>query len=249
MIKTLLSRGLLAGLGGGLLAFAFAHHFGEPQVGHAIAFEDSRRAALGLPADPAIVSRGVQSTAGLLAGVLVYGVALGGIFALVFAAAHGRIGRFRPRATAAILALTGYVVVFAVPFTKYPANPPAIGNPDTIARRTELYLAMIAISILGAVAAYRLGRSLTARWGGWNAAIAAAALYVGVIVLADVVLPGVHETPRGFSADVLWRFRLASLGVQATLWTTLGLAFGALAERALVARARGPAPKTEELVA
>lgn len=55
--------------------------------------------------------------------------------------------------TAAVLALAGYIAVFVVPFTKYPANPPSIGNPDTIARRIELYVAMIAISILAAVAA------------------------------------------------------------------------------------------------
>jgi Probable cobalt transporter subunit (CbtA) len=240
-MRTLLSRGLLAGLAGGVLAFAFAHHFGEPQVDRAIAFESARDAALGLPADPTIVSRRVQSSLGLLTGVCVYGVAFGGLFALAFAAAHGRIGRFRPRTTAAILALTGYVVAFVVPFIKYPANPPSIGNPDTIARRTELYVALVAISILAAVAAYRFGRTLVARLGAWNAALSGAALYLAVIAIAEIVLPGVHETPRGVSADVLWRFRLSSLGVQATLWTTLGLGFGALAERALAARAPGEA--------
>jgi hypothetical protein len=249
MMRSLLSRGLLAGLAGGLLAFAFAHHFGEPQVNHAIAFEDARYASLGLPPDPTIVSRHVQSSFGLLTGIGVYSIAFGGLFALVFAAAHGRIGRFRPRSTAAILALTGYVVAFVVPFTKYPANPPSIGNPDTITRRTELYGAMLLISVLGAVAAYRFGRSLVRRLGSWNAAIAAAVLYLIVIVLAETLLPGVHETPKGFSADVLWRFRLASLGIQATLWATLGLGFGALAEHALGARVRRSTPKAEQLIA
>lgn len=83
--------------------------------------------------------------------------------------------------------------------------------------------------------------------GGWNAAISAAALYIAVVAIAELLLPGVHETPRGFPADVLWRFRLASLGVQATLWTTLGLGFGALSERALAARGARPAPAVEEL--
>lgn len=249
MMRTLLSRGLLAGLVGGLLAFAFAHHFGVPPTDQAIAFEDARYAALGLPPNPTLVSRGVQSSVGLLTGVSIYSIAFGGLFALVFAAAHGRIGRFRPRSTAAVLALTGYVVAFVVPFTKYPSNPPSIGNPDTIGRRTELYLAMMVISILAAIAAYRCGRSLAARWGGWNAAIAAGALYLLVIVLAEILLPGVHETPKGFSADVLWRFRLSSLGIQATLWTTLGLGFGALAERALSVRNPRSVPKSEELIA
>ena len=50
-------------------------------------------------------------------------------------------------------------------------------------------------------------------------------------MLAYVVLPGVNEVPAGFPAAVLWRFRVASLGIQVVLWTTLGLVFGALTER------------------
>jgi hypothetical protein len=55
--------------------------------------------------------------------------------------------------------------------------------------------------------------------------------------VAQLILPAVHETPRGFPADVLWRFRVASLGINATLWTTIGLGFGVAAERLLAARA------------
>lgn len=248
MVRVLLSRGLLAGLVAGILAFAFARYFGEPPIDHAIAFEGVRDAALGVPAEPEVVSRSVQSSLGLLTGVCIYSVAFGGLFALVFAAAHGRIGRFQPRTTAAILALAGYLVVFVVPFTKYPSNPPSIGNPDTISRRTELYISMVAISILAALAAYRIGRTLARRWGGWNAAIVALAAYVLIIVVAEIALPSVHETPTGFSADVLWRFRLASLGIQATLWTALGLGFSALAERALTARSKRRARGAGELM-
>ena len=37
--------------------------------------------------------------------------------------------------------------------------------------------------------------------------------------------------PAAFPATALWRFRLASVGVQAVLWATLGIGFGALTER------------------
>ena len=65
-----------------------------------------------------------------------------------------------------------------------------------------------------------------------------------MIVVAQIILPAVHETPVGFPADVLYRFRLASLGINLVLWTTIGLVFGALAERLIVpasARERVPA--------
>jgi len=242
MVRSLLWRGLLVGLLGALLAFAFAHRFGAPQVDQAIAFEGARQGALGAVAEPELVSRAVQRSAGLLAGLCIYGLALGGLFSLAFAAAHGRVARVRPRATAALLALAGFLAVVIVPLTKYPANPPSIGSDDTIERRTQLYLALVAISVLGVVAAYRVARSLVGRWDPWNAALSAAAVYLAIVVGAQAALPSVSATPDGFPADVLWDFRAASLGIQAVLWGTVGLGFGALAERALATRARHRPP-------
>jgi predicted cobalt transporter CbtA len=231
MIRSLLVRGMLVGLAAGVLAFAFALLFGEPQVQHAIDFEDYLSHLHHDPAEPELVSRGVQRTWGLLTGTVVLGVALGGIFALVFAWAYGRIGAMGARMTAGVLAVAAYFAVTLVPFTKYPANPPTVGNPATIDKRTVLFFAMIVISVVALIAAARFRRQLLARLGPWNAAIAAGALFVAIIAVAELILPGVHETPKGFPADVLWRFRVASLGINLTLWLTIGLGFGVLAER------------------
>jgi hypothetical protein len=95
---------------------------------------------------------------------------------------------------------------------------------------------MIAISVLSAIAAVRIRRRLLVGQGPWNAAIIATAVFVALVAAAEVVLPAVQETPKTFPADVLYEFRLASLGSTATLWLTIGLAFGAAAER-LLARA------------
>jgi hypothetical protein len=228
---------MLVGLAAGLLAFVFAYVFGEPQVQHAIDFEDQLARLSHAPAEAELVSRGTQRTIGLLTGTTLVGIALGGAFSLVFAWAYGRIGALGARATAAALALGAYVTITLVPFTKYPANPPTIGNPATIGRRTVLFVAMIAITILAMVAAVRIRRQLLDRVGAWNAATLAAGAFLAVIVVAQLILPAVHETPRGFPADVLWRFRVASLGINATLWTTIGLGFGVAAERLLAARA------------
>jgi pimeloyl-ACP methyl ester carboxylesterase len=233
MIRPLLVRGMLVGLAAGVLAFAFAVAFGEPQVQRAIDFEDHLARLHHEPAEAELVSRGIQRTLGLLNGTVVMGVALGGLFSLVFAWAYGRIGAMSPRLTAAVLALGAYLTVTVVPFTKYPANPPTVGNPDTIDKRTVLFLTMIAITILAAVAAARLRRELRRRLGAWNAAIVAVAAFIMVIACAELILPAVHETPPGFPADVLYRFRLASLGISLTLWTTIGLGFGAAAQRLL----------------
>jgi hypothetical protein len=241
VVRTLLVRGMLAGLAAGLLAFAFAYAFGEPQVQAAIDFEDHLARLAHEPAAAEEVSRGIQRTLGLLTGIVLMGVALGGVFALLFAWAYGRIGPLGARATAALLALGAFVTVTLVPFTKYPANPPTVGNPDTIDRRTVLFVAMICISLLAFVAAARIRRRLLARLGAWNAATVGAVAFVAVVAVAELVLPAVHETPAGFPADVLYRFRLASLGINAVLWTVIGLGFGLLAERVLATRAPGGA--------
>ncbi|MFE5191903.1 CbtA family protein [Streptomyces sp. NPDC056628] len=229
-VRTLLVRGMLAGLGAGVLAFVFAFLLGEGPVDAAIAFEEAGSHEHG---GEELVSRTVQSTAGLATGVLVFGVAIGGIAALAFCFVLGRIGRFGARSTAALTALAGFLLLYLLPILKYPANPPAVGNPDTIGKRTILFVGMIALSVLLGVAAILLGRRLAPAWGNWNASIAAGVAFVAVVAVAMAVLPQGDNTPKGFPATDLWEFRVASIGIQAVLWAAFGLLFGFLAERVL----------------
>ncbi|MFD7446701.1 CbtA family protein [Streptomyces sp. NPDC059909] len=232
-VRALLVRGMIAGVLAGLVAFGFAYVVGEPSVDAAIAFESAHSHEHG---EEELVSRAVQSTAGLATAALVYGIALGGITALAFCFALGRVGRFGARATAALVALGGFVTVALVPFLKYPANPPAVGDPATLNQRTALFFLMIALSVLLAIGALLFGRSLARRWGTWNAAVAASAAFAAVLGVAMAFLPAGDALPEHFPAAVLWEFRLASLGVQALLWAALGLILGPLAERVLEPR-------------
>lgn len=248
MIGTLLMRGMLVGILAGILSFAFLKIVGEPQVDRAIAFEtkmDEAKAkaaadeakAKGMPmpaeeADYELVSRTTQAGVGLFTGVAVYSLAFGGLFALAFALAYGRMGPLGPRATSAMLAGMGLFAVYVVPNLKYPANPPSVGDPETIGMRTYLYFAMILISLAAMVGAAMLRRRLVPRWGAWDAAVIAGATYFVVVLVVALLLPQVDEVPEGFPASVLWQFRVASLGAQLIMWGTLGLVFGALTERA-----------------
>jgi predicted cobalt transporter CbtA len=175
-------------------------------------------------------SRAVQSGIGLFTAVLAVGVALGGFFGLACAFAYGRVGVLGARGTAALLAAAAFVSIELIPSLKYPANPPSIGLPGTIGFRTELFFSMIAISILAMIFAGTLGFALALRIGRWNASTLAAAVYIGGVVIAQCILPDVNEVPAGFSAVLLWRFRIASIGTHIVLWSTLGLLFGYLTE-------------------
>ncbi|MFP3991838.1 CbtA family protein [Streptomyces sp. E11-3] len=231
-VRSLLVRGMLAGLAAGALAMVVAYLLGEPQVDAAIAIEEANSGHE--HGGEELVSRTMQSTGGLATGLLVFGVAVGGIAALAFCVALGRIGRFGPRATAALVAVGALLTVYVVPFLKYPATPPAVGDPDTLAKRTTLYFLMIALSVLLGVAAVILGKRLAPRLGNWNATVAASAAFLVAVGLAYVFLPSVNEVQLGFPATLVWKFRLAALAVQATLWVAFGLVFGHLAERLLV---------------
>lgn len=239
MVGKILARGLFAGLLAALLAFTFARLAGEPLVDRAIAFESNHAAhghrhesaPQGAVEDEA-VSRSTQAGLGLLSGVLVYGTALGGLFALAYAFAQGRLARLRPRALALVLALGAFVVLALVPALKYPANPPAVGNAQTIGLRTALFFGMLALSLCAALCGVVARRHALARGDAWYATLVGIAVYIGVVGLAQSLLPTIDEVPHDFPAALLWHFRLNALGIQAILWLAIGLVFGCLSERA-----------------
>src|SRR6201999_1324960 len=131
-----------------------------PHLERATAFESGWINSGGTSPEPEMVSRKVQRNIGLLTGVVVYGAAMGGIFALVFAFAYGRLRIADPRALSAWLAFLGFVTIALVPGLKYPANPPAVGQPETIGVRTAAYFLFIAFSIAAMVLAVQVGRRL-----------------------------------------------------------------------------------------
>jgi predicted cobalt transporter CbtA len=231
MTRSLLVRGMLVGLLAGLLAFVFARWAGEREVERAIAFETSIDRAAGKPPEPEMVSRKVQKSLGLLTGVVVYGTAAGGLFGLVFAFAYGRVEIHRPRTLSAVLAALGFVAIVLVPTLKYPANPPSVGSPDTIGVRTAAFFLLLLCSVAAMVLALQVRRRLSNRFGGWNGSLLAAALFLLIVAVVSHFLPVIDEVPAGFPATLMWRFRVASLGIQAVMWATLGLLFGWLTER------------------
>jgi hypothetical protein len=240
MLRKLLVCGLLAGLCGGLLGTGFARVVGEPEVNRAIAFEAQQASAAGDPAEAPIVSRAVQRSWGLLTAAVVYGLALGGLFALAFAAAYGRVGRAGPARTSIWLAGSAFVTIYLVPFVKYPANPPSVGDPATIGKRTAVYLIMILISLVAAIAAVRLRGILAERGSGSTALLAAGAGYLCVVTIAGILLPSINEVPKAFPAVTLFRFREASIGMQAVVWTTIGFVFAGTAQRVMAGQTMLP---------
>ncbi|MFL9984576.1 CbtA family protein [Paraburkholderia sediminicola] len=248
MVGKLLVRGMLAGIAAGLLTFGFARLVGEPQVDQAISFEEKTGGAKGEAPEPELVSRDTQAGLGLLTGVVTYGAAFGGLFSLVFAYAYGRVGALSARALSAWLALGAFITLVIVPNIKYPANPPSVGDPETIGMRTGLFFLMIAISLAAMVFSLKVRRRAALMLGAWNGSIVAGVVFVVIIAAVQLSMPTINEVPAAFPAVLLWKFRIAAIGMQVIMWTTVGLLFGALVERSkLLAPASRSAAKSAYL--
>jgi predicted cobalt transporter CbtA len=247
MEKQIIGRGLLAGALGGVLAFIFSRIFVEPVIDRAIGYEDGVGAAHEAMEHGAhehgaeVFTRGIQANIGMGFGVLAFSVAMGALFAVVFAVTHGRVGNVSARLLSVYVAGGMLLSLYVVPALKYPANPPAVSLDETIRQRTLLYLLMVVVSAALFVGAVYLGRQLSSRIDAWNATLAAAGTYILAVAVVMLILPTIDETPgplrdsagtiiyEGFPADDLYQFRLFSLGTQVVMWATIGLVFAALA--------------------
>ena len=264
MERDLIGRGALCGAIAGLLTFLFGRIFAEPHIQKAIDYEAGRHAAQEL-IDKAgdehehaeLFTRTVQANIGMGVGMIAFGLGMGVLFALVYTVCLGRVGRLGPRPLALLVAAAGFVGLYLVPFLRYPANPPAVGEAESIQQRTSMYLLMVLCSVVFLALAVWLGQRLSARFGNWNASLLAGAAFVVAIGVVMAALPSfglsgtgqagatATETPLplvdatgvirypGFPADVLFYFRLYSVAGQLLLWSAIGLLFAPMADRLL----------------
>lgn len=234
MEKRIIARGLLSGALGGVLAFLFARIFVEPVIDRAIAYEEEAAHAHGAhELGVELFTRGVQANIGMGFGVLAFSVAMGALFAVAYCVAHGRVGGISPRLLSVLLAGGMFLSLYVIPFLKYPPSPPALSLDETIRQRTLLYLLMVVLSAALLVAAVYAGRRLVSQLGAWNATLVAAGGYVVAVGIVMLILPTIGETPGDFPADVLYEFRLYSLGTQLVMWAAIGLVFAPMVARLL----------------
>jgi hypothetical protein len=215
----LVLRGALAGVIAGVLGFAFAWIFAEPVINQAIDYESGRddilgklnTAAGGTPAmdGPEIFSRTIQSTVGIATGIIAFSAAMGALVAVAYIALHGRV-HAQPRVLVWLIAAFGFLGIYLLPFVKYPANPPAIGHDFTIEVRGQLYLAMVAGSVVLLGLAGYLFRVLLRRFDtGVAAAISLVAFLVAFGVLCEA-LPALGDLQANVDAANQFGFARAT---------------------------------------
>ena len=165
---------------------------------------------------------------GEVVGGIIYGVSLSSLFGIVFAYSRNSLPGKNAKSKAIFLASILCLVLFIVPALKYPSNPPAVGDPDTIYYRQSLFVAFLIISgfsaLLAALSFKKLNQST------FNKAIIACSIYGAIITMAVLVMPS-NPDKISISINLIETFRIVSATTIVLFWGILGAVFGTLWNR------------------
>jgi predicted cobalt transporter CbtA len=243
--KFITTRALVVGLAVGVLMAGYMVFVVEPVVDEAIALEEQLAAGEATAdghdhGEDELFTRPQQVVGGAVAVVL-YSVIAAVIFGTVYAAIRHRIGARSEFGRVTWLAAVGFVAVALLPGIKYPANPPAVGDLDTVGQRTVHYLVLIVVGLVLAWLLARWSNQLRARLSDPARITLMTALSVVAVGIVFVVLPATPDAiDPAVPAELVWDFRIRSLGGLAVLWGGLGLGLGWLLDRAAVPAGTGP---------
>lgn len=233
-IAIILLSGGFAGIIHGLVNLALV----EPYLDHAIGIENQHMFASGEAKDtPQFWTeyysyRAWQKGGQLLAGAIL-GTSIGALFGIVFGYARNILPGKNFAKKALVLAVIMWITLYLIPFAKYPANPPTVGDPETIVLRQTLYVSFIALSGFGALGFYQIYKRLKSK------KFVAFLGYAGFIATIFAVMP---QNPDAITApmDLVNGFRATSLVGASAFWLSIGLILGALWQKLQPDRLKQP---------
>ena len=160
-----------------------------------------------------------QKSGQVLAGAIL-GTSVGALFGIVYALSrHALPGKTDLRKTL-VLAGIMWLTIYLIPFLKYPANPPTVGDGETVVLRAILYLSFIAISGFGVVGFYQLYKRLKSNakvlaFGGY-------AIFIGIVFLLMPPNPDEITAPM----DLVNGFRAMSVVAVSVFWVAAATILG-----------------------
>ena len=167
-----------------------------------------------------------QKSGQLLAGGIL-GMSIGALFGVVFAYSRNSLPKGHTVKKTFVLAAIMWLTIFLIPFLKYPANPPTVGDADTVVLRSILYLSFIAISGFGALGFYQLYKKLQT-----GKKIAA---FVGYAIFISIVFALMPPNPDEITApmDLVNGFRVMSVIAVSVFWISIAFILGVFWQRFL----------------
>ena len=220
-ITIVLVSGAIAGFVHGTVNFALV----EPYLDQAIGLENESLFASGEAEDTLEFwaeyesYRIWQKSGQVLAGVIL-GLAMGSLFGIVYALSRNSLPGKNDVTKSVILAGIMWLTIYIIPFLKYPANPPTVGDGETVMLRAILYVSFIALSGIGVVIFYKLSQKLqnNKKYFGLFG-------YVIFIIILFLVMP---ENPDEVTApmNLVNEFRFMSVLGVSSFWLSVGLILG-----------------------
>ena len=155
----------------------------------------------------------------VLAGAIL-GTSMGALFGIVYAYSRNSLPGKNDLRKTFVLAAIMWLTIYFIPFLKYPANPPTVGDAETVVLRSILFLSFIALSGFGAVGFYQLYKRL-----GSSKKIAA---FVGYAVFIGIVFALMPPNPDEVTApmDLVNGFRVMSVVAVSVFWVSVAVILG-----------------------
>ncbi len=229
-MKTFLFLGivLISGFSAGIIQGVVNLVVTEPYMDKAINIENQKLFASGQAQDtPQFweefkTYRMWQKEGGVVtSGIL--GLGLGALFGLLFAYSRHLLPGQNHVKKSLVLGGIMWFTIFFVPFLKYPANPPSVGEPETILSRTLMYVVFVALSGLGALAFSWIYKKLQKD----KRRFAIPVVYAIYITIAFILMPSNPDTITA-PANLLNGFRTASASTVTLFWLMDAIILGFL---------------------
>ena len=222
-IAIVLVSGFVAGTIHGAVNLAIV----EPYLDKAIGIENQNLFASGEAEDTPQFwveynsYRDWQKSGQLLAGGIL-GMSIGALFGIVFAYSRNSLPKGHTVKKTFVLAAIMWLVIFLIPLLKYPANPPTVGDADTVVLRQILYLLFIAISGFSAVGFFVLYKKLQNKKKGFA--------FIGYAVFITAVFFIIPPSPDEVTVpmDLVNGFRTMSVVAVSIFWVAEAIILGAL---------------------
>jgi predicted cobalt transporter CbtA len=220
-LAIVLVSGALAGTVHGLVNLAIV----EPYLDRAIGIENQHLFASGEEKDtPEFRAeydsyRYWQKSGQVLTGAIL-GTSMGALFGIIYAYSRNSLPKGNELKKTLTLAAIMWLAIYFIPFLKYPANPPTVGDPETILLRSILYLSFIAISGFGAVGFYQIYKKLQSR--------KKITAFVGYAIFVGIVFVLMPPNPDEISApmELVNGFRAMSVIAVSVFWMSLTVILG-----------------------
>lgn len=212
--------GLLAGLVHGMLNIVIV----EPYLDNAIGIENQRLFAQGQAKDTSqfwqkFSDYRIWQKQGSLVSGAILGTATGSLFGLVFAYSRRALPTQNNITKALVLGAIMWATIFFIPFLKYPANPPTVGDPNTIQFRTITFVIFMLASGLGALGFSRLYKKLKTK---------KAMAIVGYVIFISIVFFVMPQNPDkiSISMELVNGFRAVSATTMTIYWISNAVILG-----------------------